>query len=264
MTGQELRQKVASIISSWQGATRGSKTHLEILDIYNNYKPLARGYKVQVKDAWCATTVSATWIKAGIASYTGTECSCTQFITIAKKKGYWTENDAYVPKIGDAIIYDWDDPASGYATTDNTGGPEHIGIVISCDGKNFNVMEGNKGSNSAVGVRAMKVNGRYIRGFITPDYDAIAKAITPAAPIGPTPQKEEETMTQDKFNQMFEKAMNAYLTKLAAQPATWEAADMEWAKNKGLISGDEQGRTMAKKFVTRGEMAAILHRNEGV
>ena len=48
MTGNELRRKVADIINAWDGATRGSAKHLEILNIYNNHKPLARGYRVQV------------------------------------------------------------------------------------------------------------------------------------------------------------------------------------------------------------------------
>ena len=48
MTGNELRRKVADIINAWDGATRGSAKHLEILNIYNNHKPLARGYRIQV------------------------------------------------------------------------------------------------------------------------------------------------------------------------------------------------------------------------
>ena len=79
MTGNELRRKVADIINAWDGATRGSAKHLEILNIYNNHKPLARGYRVQVGDAHCATTTSAAYIKAGIAEYTGTECGVEEF-----------------------------------------------------------------------------------------------------------------------------------------------------------------------------------------
>ena len=124
MTGNELRRKVADIINAWDGATRGSAKHLEILNIYNNHKPLARGYRVQVGDAHCATTASAAYIKAGIAEYTGTECGVGKYVEIAKKKGIWTENDAYTPKVGDACVYDWQDGAN-YATTDNTGSHWH-------------------------------------------------------------------------------------------------------------------------------------------
>lgn len=172
MTEQQLRQKVADIINGWIGATKGSAKHLELLQIYNSYKPLARGYTVKTTDAYCATTVSAAWIKAGIAAYTGTECGVDKFIRIAQDKGIWTENDAYAPKLGDAIVYDWDDTGTG----DNTGAGDHIGIVTAPGTSTFTVTEGNM-SGGKVGTRTMKVNGKYIRGFITPNYAAIAKAL---------------------------------------------------------------------------------------
>lgn len=172
MTEQELRQKVADIINSWVGATKGSAKHLELLSVYNSYKPLARGYKVQTKDAYCATTVSAAWIRAGIAAYTGTECGVERFVRIAQDKGIWVENDAYVPKLGDAIVYDWDDSGTG----DCRGSGDHIGIVTKPGSSSFTVTEGNM-NGGKVGTRTMAVNGKYIRGYITPNYAAIAKAL---------------------------------------------------------------------------------------
>ena len=192
MTGNELRRKVADIINAWDGATRGSAKHLEILNIYNNHKPLARGYRVQVGDAHCATTASAAYIKAGIAEYTGTECGVGKYVEIAKKKGIWTENDAYTPKVGDACVYDWQDGAN-YATTDNTGAPDHIGIVTKVGGGTFVVTEGNM-NGGKVGKRTMKVNGRYIRGFITPDFDMIARKL--GGTSGGTADKPTKPTTQ--------------------------------------------------------------------
>lgn len=162
MTGNELRRKVADIINAWDGATRGSAKHLEILNIYNNHKPLARGYRVQVGDAHCATTASAAYIKAGIAEYTGTECGVGKYVEIAKKKGIWTENDAYTPKVGDACVYDWQDGAN-YATTDNTGAPDHIGIVTKVGGGTFVVTEGNM-NGGKVGKRTIFQSTRPMRG----------------------------------------------------------------------------------------------------
>lgn len=173
MTEQQLRQKVADIILSWVGAYRGDSTHLKILQIYNSHTPLARGYKVQASDAYCATTVSACWIEAGIAGWTGTECGCGKFVEIAKGKGYWVENDAYVPKVGDAVLYDWDDSGSG----DNRGDPDHIGIVTRSGNGSFDVVEGNM-SGGRVGVRTILVDAKFIRGFICPDYAAIARAMS--------------------------------------------------------------------------------------
>ena len=180
MTENELRQKVANIINAWVGATKGSAKHLEILEIYNTHRPLARGYTVKVTDAYCATTASAAYIKAGIAEYTGTECGVGKYTLVAKGLGIWVEDDAHAPKIGDACVYDWDDNGVG----DCTGAGDHIGIVTATGGGKFTVTEGNM-SGGKVGKRTMAVNGKYIRGFICPDFAAIAKKIsaaeTPAA-----------------------------------------------------------------------------------
>ncbi len=172
MTENELRQKVADIINAWVGATKGTPKHLDILEVYNNHRPLARGYKVQVKDAYCATTVSAAYIRAGIAEYTGTECGVEKYTKVAKKLGIWVENDAHTPKIGDACVYDWDDSGKG----DCTGAGDHIGIVTKVSAGSFVVTEGNM-SGGKVGKRTLKINGRYIRGFICPDFAAIAKKL---------------------------------------------------------------------------------------
>lgn len=177
MTETELRKKVVDTISTWVGAEKGSPTHLMILSIYNTYEPLARGYKMTANDSWCAAAASAAYICAGIAEYTGTECSCGAWIAIAKEKGIWIENDAHVPSIGDAIIYDWNDTGTG----ENTTGHDHIGIVTSVNGKSFTVTEGNINVNGkrTVGCRSMNVNGRYIRGYICPNFAEIANKLTP-------------------------------------------------------------------------------------
>ena len=174
MTENQLRQKVADIINAWVGTTKGSAKHREILEIYNGHKPLARGYKMQVKDAYCAATVSAAYIKAGIAEYTGTECGVEKFVQIAKNKGIWVENDAHFCHVGGACVYDWDDTGKG----DCTGAGDHIGIVtqVNSAAGTFVVAEGNM-SGGKVGKRTMAINGKYIRGFICPDFAAIAKKL---------------------------------------------------------------------------------------
>ena len=186
ITGQSLINRVCSAMTSWIGATPGSAKHRDILNTYNSYRPLARGYAVQVNDAYCATTVSAAFIKAGIAKYTGTECGVDQFRQIAVNKGMWIENDAYKAQPGDAVIYDWDDNGAG----DNKGYPEHIGLITESHGSYFVVTEGNMGNNGIVGQRRLNYNGRYIRGFIHPDYDAIAQKMGgTATPKTNTPEK---------------------------------------------------------------------------
>jgi len=171
MTVEQIRQKVVDIMTSWIGTS----SHQQILDIYNSYSPLPRGHKMVMSDAWCAATVSAAWIKAGVAKICPIECSCSKLIELAKKLNIWVEDDKYVPKIGDAILYDWDD-GKDYATTDDKNAPDHVGIVSAVYETSFVVIEGNIKINGVrqVGKRTMQVNGKYIRGFICPDYASLA------------------------------------------------------------------------------------------
>ena len=82
-----------------------------------------------------------------------------------KRIGCWVENDAYTPKQGDVIFYDWQDNGAG----DNVGSSDHVGIVEGCDGVNITVIEGN--NSNSVARRTLRVNGRYIRGFGVPKYN---------------------------------------------------------------------------------------------
>lgn len=141
-------------------------------------KPLPRSYAVKYTDAWCATFASAVGIKAGLTDIIPRECSCNQFIQLAKNMGIWVENDAYTPSAGDMILYDWDDNGVG----DNTGSADHIGIVVSVSGGVIKVIEGNK--SNAVGYRDLAVNGKYIRGFVTPKYSSKATKEEAPKPSG--------------------------------------------------------------------------------
>ena len=186
MNEQQLRQKVADTINAWVGSTRGSAGHREILQIYNAHTPLARGYRVQQGDAYCATTVSAAWIKCGIAEYTGTECSVGFLTAEAMKRGIWIERDDYVPKLGDAVCYDWQDSGGNI---DNTGWPDHIGIVTEVHPEKgyFRTTEGNM-SGGKVDKRDVPINWKYLRGFICPKYAEIAAVISPKEEVKPVAQ----------------------------------------------------------------------------
>lgn len=91
-------------------------------------------------------------------------------IAKAKTAGIWVENDGYVPKTGDIIMYDWDDKGTG----DCTGVADHVGFVVSVVNGSIKVIEGNMGNASQVGYRTVALNGKYIRGFITPNYKSLA------------------------------------------------------------------------------------------
>lgn len=174
MTESQLRSKIANWPVQYLGISEGSTSHLNILNVFNSSGLCAR-YKMTKNDHWCATTVSAAFIANGMAGKPGSgslfecvECSCGYMIDMAKTQGIWVESDAYIPKVGDIILYDWGDTGNG----DNTGWPDHVGIVITAGDSSFKVIEGNM--NNTVGYRTMSVNGRYIRGFITPDYSKFA------------------------------------------------------------------------------------------
>lgn len=167
LTEQEYREKVVTIAKEWYGCKESDGSHKKIIDVYNSQKSLPRHYKVKYTDSWCATFVSACFIKAGLTSLTGTECSCGKYVEKLKELNSWVENDAYVPKLGDIIFYDWQDK-SNYKTTDNKGWPDHVGIVYNVSNQNIKVIEGNY--KDSVGYRNIKVNGRYIRGYGVPKY----------------------------------------------------------------------------------------------
>lgn len=175
MTEKQLRQKSVDWLEKLNGSKDGSAGHLKILDVFNK-SGLCSRYKMTKNDPWCATAASAAMIAVGQASiFPCAECSCSAMIRLAKAAGIWVENDAYIPKIGDKVVYDWDDSGKG----DCTGDPEHVGTVVSVKNGIIDVIEGNMGKG-VVGHRKIAVNGQYIRGFITPDFASIA---TKEAPI---------------------------------------------------------------------------------
>ena len=142
---------------AWLGYSEANYYHKAIIDIYNLHKPLPRGYAVKYSDEWCATFVSAVAIKTGATNIIPLECSCNYMIAGFKSMGRWIENDAYTPKAGDIIFYDWQDSGKG----DNTGSSDHVGIVERVCGGYITVIEGNK--NEVVARRVIKINSKFIR-----------------------------------------------------------------------------------------------------
>lgn len=175
MTEQQARQKIVSIAQSYIGCKESDGSYKQIIDLYNSHKPLARGYKVKYTDAWCATFASAVAIKAGMTDIIPTECGCGKHVELFKAMGCWMEDESRKPQPGDYIFYDWQD-GTNYASNDNTGAPDHVGIVEKVSGKTITVIEGNY--SNAVKRRTLAVNGRYIRGYGVPNY---AKATGTAA-----------------------------------------------------------------------------------
>ncbi len=189
----KTRTALVAQAQAWIGKKEADGSHRAIIDVYNAHTPLPRSYRVTYSDAWCATFVSACAIKTGMTDLIPKECSCYYMILGFQKLGRWQENDAYIPKPGDIIFYDWDDSGSG----DNVGVADHVGIVEKVSGTTITVIEGNY-SNS-VKRRTLSVNGRYIRGYGVPAYDAETSA-RPTAEETQTVKSVKATKSASKFD----------------------------------------------------------------
>jgi hypothetical protein len=180
--------KYASVIvkqaQSWLGCNEADGSHKKIIDVYNSHKPWARGYKMPYNVAWCSCFVSACAIAVGYTDIIPTEVGCGPHIDLFKKLGILIEDDAYIPSPGDIILYDWEDSGNG----DNTGYPNHIGIVEKVLNGIITVIEGNY--NDAVKRRAISWNGKYIRGYAVPKYD-------PEPTDTPEPEQTEPEKTSE-------------------------------------------------------------------
>lgn len=185
MTEKELRQKVVSTALAWLGTREYSAKHQEMLDIYNAQRPLPRGTRMQATWPWCAAFVSTVSLQLGLRDIMPTECGCPGMVRLYQDLGRWVEDDAYIPSPADVVFYDWQDSATNYAATDNVGHPDHVGIVLDCDGNNMTIIEGNNAN--AVNKRVLAVNDRFIRGYGVPDYASKADGAEPQPEPAPTP-----------------------------------------------------------------------------
>ena len=208
------------MMRGWLGWSEANGKYRAIIDLYNSQRPLPRGYKLQYDDEWCAATVTAAGIQAGLQNIIFGECSCSRMVSLYQQAGRWMEDDAYKPQIGDIVMYRWDDGAN-YAATDNTSSPNHVGVVAEVNGRVMTIIEGNKGQK--VETRSLFVNGRYIRGYCLPDYASMAET------------EDDEEVTQEQFNQMAE----VWMAQRGAQALTedWQREGLERAMDAGITDG---------------------------
>lgn len=160
-----LRVKTALTAARWLGTKEGSREHREILSVYNGIRPLPRGYAVKETDAWCAAFASAAAVMAGAAERYPLECSCSKIVENAKSMGIWVERDDYVPAPGDWVLYNWQARSGG----DDTGAPDHVGVVIGAEDGMILAVEGNY--DNAVKLRKFPVAWELIRGFVCPKWE---------------------------------------------------------------------------------------------
>lgn len=106
------------------------KSHNDVVNYYNDIKPLPVGYRLKYADDWCASFVSVVLYKCGYKKIC--ECSVPRMIELAKKCGIYRDR-TYKPKEGDVIVFDWDGVKDG----------DHVGIITSVNGSLIVTREGN-------------------------------------------------------------------------------------------------------------------------
>lgn len=163
--------KILNKMRAWLGKSEANGQHKDIINIYNNHKPLPQGYMVKYSDEWCATTISAAAIQCGLVDKVGKECSVQRFIDIFKQKGIWIEDGTIIPQRGDIICYAW-----SKSVQPNDNWANHIGLVERVDGATITVLEGN--NDEAVKRRTIQVGNGYIRGYARPKYSTQEKKHT--------------------------------------------------------------------------------------
>lgn len=178
MTELEIRERYIEVANRYVGMEQYSVQHREILDAYNGYVPLPRGYKVTARDSYCMTFCSAIAIMTGMDDIFPIECGVGEAQKKAVSMGIWNEDDAYIPEPGDLVLFDWNDTGSG----DNKGWPTHVAIVtgVDIDDELIHLINPND-SEHGVSEWSIPIDGKNIRGFIMPDYAALAE---PDYPIG--------------------------------------------------------------------------------
>ena len=161
------RLECALTAARWLGTKEGSREHKEILKIYNSIRPLPRGYSMRESDPWCAAFVSAAAVQSGAGERYPLECSCARIIEKAKEMDIWVERDDHIPSVGDWVLYNWDAKPTG----DDTGAPDHVGVVIGMEDGDILVVEGNY--DNAVKLRRVSIDWSKLRGFVHPELEEV-------------------------------------------------------------------------------------------
>lgn len=228
---------VLKVARGWLGYSEANGKFMEILNVYNNYEPLARGYKMKPTDEWCDCFVSACAIKAGAVDIIGTEVGCEKHIQIFKQKGIWIEDGKTRPQPGDIILFNWD----VYAQP-NDGAADHIGFVEQVTGNTIICLEGN--INQKVGRRTINIGWGYIRGFARPKYSILSEA-----PVKP-PKKPVSQVAQEVIQGAW--GVGA-VRKSALIKAGYNYEEVQAEVNRILTNGKKKSITVIAKEVIAGK-----------
>ena len=149
-------QGLIDVARSYLGTTEDDPRFFELIDYYNEH---TGGYDMSYYDEWCACFASVCSLKSGNADATGTNVNCAEFRRIWREKGIYRERWE-TPAAGWLIDYDWQ----------QDGIPDHIGIVVDCDGETIHVIEGNTDGEMCA-EHWIPVGSWSISCFAAPEYD---------------------------------------------------------------------------------------------
>ena len=229
---------VLNVARGWLGYSEANGKFKEILDVYNNHKPLARKTKIKTTDHWCDAFVSACAIKAGAVDIIGTEIGCERHVEIFKKKGIWIEDGKTKPQVGDIILFNWDD-----SNQPNDGYSDHIGFVEQQYGNTIVCIEGNM--DEKVGRRTINVGWGYIRGFARPKYVGAASANT-----APVKKKSIDTIAYEVIRGVWG---NGAIRKTALTKAGYDYTKVQAKVEEILGKGATKSVTVVAKEVIQGK-----------
>lgn len=211
-------QKLVDTVMAWVGLNEANGSHRAIIDFYNSYARIFGMTQFGYNAPWCAMCASCAAIGAKYTDIVPISASCNDMIAKFKVMDCWCEDESVIPKIGWYAFYDWGDEKD-YATTNNTGSADHVGIVCRVYSDGFDVVEGNY--DDAVKIRHLKFNGRYLRGFGVPKYtDQDNSSVQPAPPPIVDDNKEIEYKTGHTYTlqaSMFVRISPAGEKKLLSQ-----------------------------------------------
>lgn len=145
------KEKVLALADKWKGQRE------KIVDVYNTYRPLPRGYTVKYQDALCATYVSALFIHLGLTDIVPPECGAMQLARNMQALGRYKDRANHAPEAGDLIFFDWQG--------DNW--VDHVGLVTEVRGGT--VVYSHIPSTKVTTNEILK-GSKYIRGYGCPDY----------------------------------------------------------------------------------------------
>ena len=109
------------------------------------------------KHAWCAAYAMNMLEQHGVLNLDGLKNRnyCPTIEKWARDKGIYGTPDKYVPKPGDAILFDWEGKG---------GSTDHIGIVEKVENGMVHTIEGNKGNK--VNRRVIPLDDKRIDGYV--------------------------------------------------------------------------------------------------